>query len=362
LPRPRNKENASLPRRWRYVHSAYFYQVPPGQEEAWDGKRQFRLGSTLSEALKTFSERVGDRGETIRNCGQMLDWYAAHVVPEHKNPQVRAGKLEHIKLLRPVFGSMPVDPGKFKPSWVYGYVERRVHRKTGKKALTSALREIETLSHAFTRLVRRGDIDRHPFKDEVRLEGELALTPRTRYIEDWEIIEALSLVPRRKAGSVKMIQAYIRLKLLTGLARSDLLRLRQGDHLREDGIHVTRHKTAKSTGRSTIYSYDKVPERREAVKMAIAARPCLSPYLFCNRRGECYIDEDTLESHGFDSMWQRFMDRVMSETKVKARFTEHDIRAKAGSDAESLEKARALLQHADQSTTQRVYRRRPEVV
>ena len=154
----------------------------------------------------------------------------------------------------------------------------------------------------------------------------------------------------------------MRLNLLTGLARSDMLRLRQGEHLREDGIHVTRHKTAESTGKATIYDYAKVPERREAVQIALAARPALSPYLFCNRRGEGYIDESTGESHGFDSMWQRFMDRVLAETKVTKRFTEHDIRAKAGSDAESLEKARALLQHADHSTTLRIYRRKPERV
>ena len=40
-------------------------------------------------------------------------------------------------------------------------------------------------------------------------------------------------------------------------------------------------------------------------------------------------------------MWGRFIDRVLAETKVTKRFTEHDLRAKAGSDAESLEKARA---------------------
>jgi integrase len=51
------------------------------------------------------------------------------------------------------------------------------------------------------------------------------------------------------------------------------------------------------------------------------------------------------------------MDRVLAETKVKEGFTEHDLRAKVGSDAESLEKARALLQHADARTTARVYRR-----
>ena len=59
-------------------------------------------------------------------------------------------------------------------------------------------------------------------------------------------------------------------------------------------------------------------------------------------------------------MWQRFMDRVLTETAVVERFTEHDLRAKVGSDAESLERARVLLQHADTRTTLRVYRRKPE--
>jgi integrase len=61
-------------------------------------------------------------------------------------------------------------------------------------------------------------------------------------------------------------------------------------------------------------------------------------------------------------MWQRFMDRVLAETSVKVRFTEHDLRAKCASDAESLEHARALLSHADARTTASVYRRKPERV
>jgi integrase len=52
----------------------------------------------------------------------------------------------------------------------------------------------------------------------------------------------------------------------------------------------------------------------------------------------------------------------MKETKVTERFTEHDIRAKAASDAESLEHAQALLSHADSRTTKRIYRRKPERV
>lgn len=355
MPRKRNKENQPLPERWRWYHGAYRYQVPQGDERFWDGKKQFRLGVSLAEAHAEFAKRVGAPAETIRTVGAMLDWYATHVIPTYANPLTRAGKLGHVRELRDTFVDAPVAHGAFKPAWVYGYVTKR-------GALTAAHREIETLSHAFTKLVQKGDIDRHPFKGEVRLDGDLALKPRTRYVEDWEILELLSLQPRRKAGSVRMLQAYVRLKLLTGLARSDLLRLRVDEHIREDGLHVTRHKTAETTGKTTIYEYAKVPERREIVRQAIATRPCLSPFLFCNKRGEGYIDEETGESHGFDSMWQRFMDRVLAETKVTKRFTEHDLRAKAGSDAESLEKARALLQHADPMTTQRIYRRRPERV
>jgi len=56
------------------------------------------------------------------------------------------------------------------------------------------------------------------------------------------------------------------------------------------------------------------------------------------------------------------MERVLVETNVKHRFTEHDLRAKVASEAASLEKARALLQHADARTTARAYRRKPERV
>jgi integrase len=50
----------------------------------------------------------------------------------------------------------------------------------------------------------------------------------------------------------------------------------------------------------------------------------------------------------------RFAQRVLAETEVKERFTEHDLRAKCASDADSLEHARALLSHADSKITERV--------
>ena len=171
----------------------------------------------------------------------------------------------------------------------------------------------------------------------------------------------LSLPAVRKAGSVTMIQAYLRIKLLTGMAQGDLLRLRTDEHIKEDGIHIQRHKTKNSTGKRTIYEWS--PELEASVAMALQARPVASSvYLFCNRDGEGYVDESLGRASGWKSMWQRFIKRILTETKVTEPFTEHDLRAKVASDAVTLEHARALLAHADSRTTDKIYRRKAERV
>lgn len=345
MPRARKPENQGLPKRWRHVHGAYYYQVPPGQEGAWDGKKTFRLGANLPDAYKIWAERlqVVDHAKTI---AALLDRYALEVIPK-KKPTTQAQNKSAIKPVRATFGPMAL--ADIKPRHVYQYIDRR-------EAKTSAHREMELLSHALTKAVEWGYLDRHPFKGEVRLEGEKA---RTRYVEDWEIVECLSIESRRKAGSVLAAQAYIRLKLLTGIRRGDMLRLTMSN-LREDGIYVEPGKTEGSTGKRMIIQWS--DELRAAVGMAKAARPVqLSPYLFCNMKGECYFKENG-RAGGWETLWRNFMTRVMEETKVKDHFTEHDLRAKCASDAATLEHARSLLAHADSKLTDRVYRRRPEVV
>ena len=88
----------------------------------------------------------------------------------------------------------------------------------------------------------------------------------------------------------------------------------------------------------------------------------ISPFLFCNSSGKGYVNETRGTASGFNSMWQNFMTRLLAETKVTERFTEHDLRAKCASDAASLETARKLLAHVDSRMTARVYRRKPERV
>lgn len=256
--------------------------------------------------------------------------------------------------LRKVFGDMRLDD--LEPRHIYKYVDTRVN-KQGQKSQATGVHEIRVFKHAFTKAVEWGLVSKHPFKGEVRLKGT---KPRTRYVEDWEIIEVLSLVPKRKSGSVLMLQAYIRVKMLIGIRRGDMLRLRMSD-MTDAGITVRPHKTANSTGLARTFEW--TPALRAAVDMALLARPIdIAPWLFCTRRGEGYFDEETGQATGWDSMWQRFMSRLLAETKITQRFTEHDLRGKVGSDAESLERARQLLGHADRKITERVYRRKPELI
>jgi integrase len=348
MPKRSRPENKGLPARWRFRHSAYFFDVPETLRHLWDGKREFRLGRSLPEAYRTWAARLELHAD-IRTIGKLLERYALEVVPT-KAPQTQVGNSLAIARLTKVFGEMRIRD--FKPIHAYQYRDKR-----GANAPTVANRELEVLSHAFTKAIEWGYREDHPMMDgKFR---KLSTPPRTRYVEDWEVVEALSVTPRRKRGSLHAIRAYIKVKLLTGLRRGDLLRLRTVD-LQEDGIHVQPRKTASTTGKKLIIEW--TPALRQAVDEARAARPVdIAPWIFCTKRGDCYVKEDGSAS-SWDSMWQRFLDRVLSETEVKERFTEHDLRAKCASDADTLAHAQQLLAHADSATTKRIYRRRPERV
>lgn len=343
MPRKRNPENKGLPLRWRKRGGAIYYQVPKGMEAHWDDKKEFRLGKSLPEAYRTWAERIGHM-EQVRTIGQLLERYEREVIPTNA-PKTQSEKIRYSVKLRAVFGDMPLPA--IKPQHIYKYADMR----TKKSGQSSARLEIALLKHAFTKAVEWGYLSRHPFKGEVRLKGS---KPRTRYVEDWEVLACLTLPTKRKNDPTAMIQSYIKLKLLTGLRQGDLLALKIAD-LQEDGIHVTPRKTQSTTGRAMIIEWS--DDLRGVIEEVKAARIVdISPYLFCTRRGEAYI------ASGWQSIWQRFMRRVLDETDLQERFTEHDLRAKAASDDESLEHASRLLAHADSKITERVYRRKAEKV
>src|ERR1700730_13668363 len=200
----------------------------------------------------------------------LLQRYAIEVIPTKAAATQRGDNLALVNL-RKVFGDMRL--AGLGPRHLYRYVDTRVN-KQGEKYHSTGVFEIRIFKHVFTKAVEWGLLSRHPFKGEVRLKGA---KPRSRYVEDWEIIEVLSLVPKRKSGSVLMLQAYIRVKMLIGIRRGDMLRLRMSD-ITDAGIKVRPHKTANSTG--LVRTYEWTPALRTAVDMALAARPVdLAPWL-----------------------------------------------------------------------------------
>ena len=144
--------------------------MPKGFESEWDGKQLFRLGKTLAEAYCMWADRIAtiDDAKTI---AELLDRHALGAVP--------------------LLG--------LKPRHVYKYIDKRAARSPAPRS--------RDLVSCVPEGCRLGYLDRPPFKGEVRLDGEM---PLTRYVEDWEIVECLSVESRRKAGSVLAIQAYMR--------------------------------------------------------------------------------------------------------------------------------------------------------
>ena len=336
MPKPRNPENKALPSRWRYKHGAYYYRAASDARHVWDGKTEFRLGKTLHEAYRVWADRVEAHSDA-RSMAQLLDRYALEVVPA-KAPKTQESNQISMRRLRPVFGDMPIIA--IKPRHAYQYRDR-VTRKHGP---ASANRDLEVLSHSLSKAVEWGFIDRNPIKGQVR---KNSIPRRERYIEDWEIEEALTVAS-------PMLRAYIVLKLLTALRRADLLRLEVSD-LGHDGIHV---KTSK-TGKKLIIEW--TGELREAVDAAVRARPKdIVPWLYCTKNGDCYVKEDGT-ANAFDSLWQRFMKRVVDKTKVSERFQEKDLRKKTASDM-GLFAAQKLLGHTTSATTERHYRITAEIV
>lgn len=131
------------------------------------------------------------------------------------------------------------------------------------------------------------------------------------------------------------------------MRQGNILRLTMSD-IRENGIHFTPNKR----GKPKIMKWSE--ELHKAVEWAKRVRPVdISPYLFCTRRGKKYT------GNGFRSIWQRFMERLLKETEIKERFTEHDLRAKTGSDSPDDDEASERLTHQNKATTKRFYRRKP---
>jgi integrase len=90
--------------------------------------------------------------------------------------------------------------------------------------------------------------------------------------------------------------------------------------------------------------------------------PVISPWLFHTRTGDGYYDLERRSASGFQSVWQRSMRKALRDTALTERFTEHDLRAKVGSDLDTDQQATELLAHSSTQLTRKHYRRKGQTV
>lgn len=351
-PKSRNKENKPLPSRWRYKHGAYYYRVPKGLESQWDGKQDFRLGKTLSEAHRVFASRVKSL-ENITRMEQLCDRYEIEVVPK-KKPATQKSNHYSFQRIRPAFAGNNV--ADIEPVHIYQYRDHIGKTESQKKANL----DLEVLSHMFTMSIEWGIRIDHPMTNKKVV--KFSLKPKDRYVEDWELKAFLSVASN-------FLKAYLKLKGLTGLDKGDLLSIKSSGIGKDRLTVAARKKTAKAhkNNRDRFFPYfdkDGSPTGiKEAIDeiLAIKGRPHITQYLFCTthgrNRGRPYIKEDGATS-GFDSMWQRTMTKALKETDLVEKFTEHDLRAKVASDIETDEQAQRQLDHSSVQTTRKTYRRK----
>lgn len=347
-PKPRDPKNKPHPTGWRWKNGAWRYRVPSGMEAEWDGKKEFTLGKTEAEAYQMFAARmrVYERGGLIY-MDQLLEKYQIEVVPTKAPATQRSNRLS-LQRLRLAFRGVKIRA--VKPSQIYQY-RAYVAAKLSNKHYNL---DHEVLSHAFTKSIEWGARDDHPMTDKKVV--KFPANKRTRYVEDWELAEFLSV-------SGAFLARYCRLKMLLGQDKGDLLSI-QIAGIKPDGLVVAaRKKTAKKrqTKRERFFPYLNPDGSSTGLREALDAilkmpRPVGSFWLFCTRKGQPYIKPDGTTS-GFDSIWQRAMRKALTETKLQERFTEHDLRAKVGSDAETDEEAQRQLDHTNRNQTL-TYRRK----
>ncbi|MFA5922568.1 MAG: tyrosine-type recombinase/integrase [Methylococcaceae bacterium] len=311
-----------LPPRVYQKHGAFFYVTNPDRKWIRLGQNESEMYQALAK-LKTTDVRQGMMSEFIER-------YEKEIIPT-KAPRTQIDNLSEIKNLKQAFGKM--RPEHIKPKHVYAYMDAR-----GTKAKTRANREKSLLSSIFSYLIRWGVVEDNPCKNVKGFQEKA----RNRYVEDWEYEAVLSLAS-------PVLRAAMEIAATTGMRQGDILKLKYTD-LTENGVPVTQNKT----GKKQIFEW--TPALKAAIQSA-KQHPRHADsliYIIANERGQQYTSE------GFKCNWQRLMNKALETGVINERFTFHDLRAKAGSDAE--DNAQKLLGHASATTTKRVYERKPSMV
>ena len=144
--------------------------------------------------------------------------------------------------------------------------------------------------------------------------------------------------------STPLVQLIIRFAVITGLRQKDIISFKHSQ-LSEEGLEVEQSKTGKKY----------LIEWNDALRQVVSEASDLgivSDYLFPLKNEKPY------KTAGFGAVWQNLMNTAMSKGIVTERFTFHDLRAMAVTNAYEklgLQAASDIAGHSDTRMTKRVY-------
>jgi len=257
----------------------------------------------LETALQAWAVEYGDAvGETFKDV--QLD-YRGKVLPT----KAKSTQKEYRKALDRLVGVFgPNRLQDIRPVHIYQYQDERAAR--GAKVIVN--RDIAVLSAVFNHGIRLGHVDLNPCR-QVRRRPE---KPRTRYVTDEELAIVYNLAS-------DWMQRAIRMVCITGIRLGDLCQIGPQNHTIEGFLYQQ-----GKTGRKILIEWS------DTLREAAQAPP--------------------VSYEGFTSAWQRVMKKALQKG-LQERFTFHDLRAKAGSEAIDWR----LLGHTDRSVFERIYNRKP---
>lgn len=335
-----------------------WYRVSKNAMHLWDNKTEVQLGAgtTLIEAEKAAYTFWGSRmalSNTLYTLRDLINRYTLNVLPTKETSQRESNTYSLARITKVLDLDQPVI--QFKPHHAYQYRDG-IHLNN---SANCANKDIETLSHIFTKAIEWGCEMTHPIKGIMK---KLPTPANERYVYDDELDWFLSV-------SNRFLNVYCPLKLATGKDQIMLLKLQLSD-ITEHGINFgKRQKTGAGKASFLPFEYEgQSTGLLEIIKDIMAWRkdylkPGVSSlYLFCSQVGNPMFNQKTGKTSAFKSQWKRAMDLALEKTNLSERFTEHDLRAKTASDIDNDIEASKLLGHASVATTRKIYIRKPQTV
>lgn len=315
----KRKSHTDMPARV-YPSKGWWFFVPKNGPWVKLAKLDDKAG-----ALRAYAALV-DGLPTVGTVAELLDRYCRDVLPT-KAPKTAKDQARQAVVMRSVFGHMPL--AKVQATDIAAYLDADPSK-------VAANRNIALLSHAYTKAIRWGLCQVNPCRGVERNKEK----PRDRYVTHEEFVAVLEAAP-------PVIQVLMGLAYLTGQREGDLIRLRRNATSAE-GIAFQQGKTRKKLVVSWTPALAFVIEQASK----LPATGIGSLWLVCQLDGKPYSES------GIQTAWQKHIRKCHETGLIEERFTFHDIRAKAGSDA----KDGRLLGHMDPRTLRRIYMRKAERV